>query len=179
MRAAPHARLLFLLLTAATTIFGARVSKKWDGLITSNPFGRDAPVEENKPEPPPSLELRGVVVESGVAWFTFFDSTSKKWTTIREGEEEGTLRVRAYDKSREAVTLEYQGRVTSLALKEASTHSYGPAPVSRQSLAAAPSLAPPGTVPVVVTAAMPAAEVRRIQQVSDEIQQRRAERRRL
>jgi hypothetical protein len=122
--------------------------------------------------------LRGVVVENGVPWFTFLDTNTKKWVTVREGENESGLRIHSYDRSRETVFLEYQGKTASLSLKAASNQSYMAAAPQQQSLGlVAGSPQTPKNVFEGLTTAMPPAELRRVQQVSEEVQQRRAARR--
>lgn len=70
------------------------------------------------------LELRGVVMEGGVAWFTVFDSAAKKWLTLRQGQEVDALVVRRYDPVQDLVVLDYRGKTLSLALKPQNNQSY-------------------------------------------------------
>lgn len=109
------------------------------------------------------LELRGVVVESGVVWFTFYDVAAKRWMTVREGEEAESLRVKSYDRTREYVVLNFAGKTLSLALKPAGNQSYGGAGIAAVASTTAPKAAVPQ--PIIVPT-LPEAEARRLEIVT-------------
>jgi hypothetical protein len=168
---------LFLGLLAGSFVpSNAEADKKWESLLKNSPFG-GAPTEEKRTEAPQQFELRGIVVEDGVSWFTFFDTTSQKWATVRKGEEDAFLVVRSYDSEREAVTMEVRGKVTALILKQASSHSFLPTANSGTSLAANQGMGQPGHAAVALASTLPASEIQRIERVTEGIRQRREERR--
>jgi len=158
-----------LVLGVLIALQAARASD-WSHLLENNPFlpsgSAQAPVQ-----PVQSLELRGVVVEGGVAWFTIYDTAAGKWTTVRQGEEGDSLKVRSYDRARDSVVLDIRGKTVSLSLKGTANQSDG------QGAAAAnvASAIPRSHTQPALTPALSVAEAARLEQVVAEIRQRREE----
>lgn len=162
------------LLIGAMIVPAAETSKKWESLLKDSPFS--GPPSEVQPEAQPQLELRGLVVEDGVRWFTFLDIGSKKWTTVREGDGGAPFVVRNYDRERDAVTLELQGKLVSIALKLPVNSSKDSGPSVGTALAAYQSATPPGTVRLAVASLPSKSESRRLELVAEEVRQRRERR---
>ena len=122
------------------------------------------------------LELRGVVMESGVAWFTLFDGAANKWLTLRQGEESDALVVRRYDPVQDLVILDYKGKTLSLALKPAGNQSYV-GPSAAYAAIAAPTKVPSPQPGFVQT--LSEAEAKRIARVESALRHRDEESKRM
>jgi len=159
----------FLALAVTALSLEATTADDISGLLNNSPFG--GPATGNSATPAQTqLELRGIVVEGGVAWFTFFDSASNKWVTLRQGEEADALVVKRYDRVQDLVELDYKGRTLSLALKSAGNQSYRETPAA-YAATSAPTKAP---VPQpVIIPPLSAAEAKRLELVASVLKQRR------
>jgi hypothetical protein len=115
---------------------------------------------ENSP-----LELRGIMLSPAGYLFGLFDPIKRSGAWVKLNEAGHDFTVRSHDPMNDAVTVEYQGRVLSLALKTAQISS---APVMQQ-VVAAPGVARP---PAVGPAA--ASDEQRLEQVAAEVRRRRA-----
>ena len=137
------------------------------GLLNNNPFLAPASANTQAQSAQP-LELRGVVFENGIAWFTLFDAAAKKWTTVRQGEEGDAFVVRSYDQAQDTVILDIRGSRVTLSLKAAGNQSFGRSGVVAKVASAAPQFrAQPTMVPPLC-----AAEVERLDLVASALRQR-------
>lgn len=143
----------------------------WSSLLNNNPFLPPASAQ-TQAQPVQPLELRGVVVEGVVVWFTFFDSATKKWTTVRQGEDGDSLVVRSYDRTQDMVVLDVRGKKVTLSLKAAGNQSYGRSAL----VAGVASTAPQSHAQPFIVPAPPADEAKRLEQVAAVIRLRRDER---
>jgi hypothetical protein len=158
----------FLFAAAWVLPLGASTADDIADLIKNSPFGNSAADKIATPVQP-QLELRGVVVEGNVTWFTFFDGATKKWLTLRKGEEADSLVVKRYDRERDLVVLDYNGKTLSLALKPAGNQSYAETSTA-YAAAAAPAKAP--LPQPILMPALSEAEAHRIALVAATLKQR-------
>jgi hypothetical protein len=133
---------LFFAVMTASFVFA---SGQLDSLITNSPFMRNEP-EKPAATPPVQLELRGVVVEGEVVWFTFYDGATKQWTTLRQGEEADSLLVKEYNRTQDLVALEFRGKAMTLALKSSGSQ------YNKRSMVASVASVPTGTTAAMVAA---------------------------
>jgi hypothetical protein len=162
-------RLLYALLgLGLTTSALARISTESpfvpkNGQITSAPT-------ENSP-----IELRGVMATPDGLRFGIYEPASQKGNWVKADEAGFGYVVKSYDANKSMVSVEYQGRVQTLTLKEAKFDGTGAA-------AAVPNLASGPQVRPAVQPGQPAAapnqveEAKRLEQVASEVRRRRAAR---
>jgi hypothetical protein len=135
-------------------------------ISTVSPFlpqsGSSAAVTENSP-----IELRGILAIPGGSLFGLFDPVKKQGGWVKLNEDGRDFTVRSYDAANDAVTVEYQGRVLSLALKTSKIESMPamfmtqpPRPVAGPQMATAPTVD----------------EAKRLEAVAAEVQRRRQQR---
>jgi hypothetical protein len=114
---------------------------------------------ENSP-----LELRGIMLSPAGYLFGLFDPVKRTGAWVKLNEAGHDFTVRSHDPMNDAVTVEYQGRVLSLALKTAQISS---APVMQQ-------VAVPGVVRPPAVGPAAASDEQRLEQVAAEVRRRRA-----
>jgi hypothetical protein len=110
-----------------------------------------------------------MVVEGDATWLTFYNASTKKWTTLKPGERDGALAVKACNPADGSVVLELNGQTLMLAL---SSRPGGSA--VRRSVAlvdAAPSPPKPRRRPVMLPGPS-SAEAHRLELVASAIRQR-------
>ena len=135
---------------------------------SNSPFlpqsGSVGALTENSP-----LELRGIMPMVGGVSFGFFDPTKKRcgWVKLKETGREYT--VLTYDPSNESVTVEYQGRVLTLALPASKIETMAAMPVPPPRVMTGPQ--GPG-----VAGAPSVDEARRLEAVAAEVARRRQQR---
>jgi hypothetical protein len=87
-------------------------------LAPSSPFapaaGSNAAAAENQP-----LELRGIMLDGGAYRFSVFDPAKKSGQWVRLNESGHDFTVRTHDVARDTVTVDFQGRSLTLALRTA------------------------------------------------------------
>jgi len=123
-------------------------SLRAQNISTVSPFlpqnGAGGPVTENSP-----IELRGILAIPGGSLFGLFDPVKKQGGWVKLNEAGRDFTVRSYDAANDAVTVEYQGRVLSVALKTAKIESMPamaqinpmpPRPIGGPQLASAPNV---------------------------------------
>ena len=126
---------------------------------------------ENSP-----IEFRGVISTAEGLTFGIYEPATQKGSWVTEGEKTQAFVVRSYDASKAAVTVEYQGQVQTLVLKEAKFEG-----------TVAPTSAPPPPVagmaqtrPANSSIPQPsmnqADEAKRLETVAAEVRRRRAAR---
>ena len=162
---------IFLLLLPLPYLAGGN---KWDSLRQNNPF---AAKEPPPPEPPPpQLELRGVLVEGREIWFNLYNGETKESAWVQKGEKMTAYVVKDYDGAKEALTLEFQQRSISVALKQskmqllATSHRGPTAVASRGGASPLPAMAAMASPPP------PASESKRLEQVAIGVRQQREQR---
>ncbi|MGC4072023.1 MAG: hypothetical protein QM760_05815 [Nibricoccus sp.] len=162
------ARLLCALFSLGlTTGAMARISTD-SPFVPRNGQAMAAPTE-NSP-----IELRGVMASPDGLRFGIYEPASQRGSWVKVNEPGQGYVVKAFDAGRSSVSIEYQGRVQTLTLKEAKFDG---------TIAAAPLIATggPQVRPAVApgapaTASNPAEEAKRLEQVASEVRRRRAAR---
>lgn len=167
--APPGSRSILLLVMSATLgLTAGRASSQLDSLLARSPF---EPAKSSQPADTgnQSVEFRGVLEENGERIFSIHDTVTKhsRWVTLNDTG--GDLVVKSYDAETRTVSLEQNGRTLALALKSgpriAQQNIPQPMPrTSGQPSQIMPSGAAQGIDPL------------RIQQMTAEIQRRRAAR---
>lgn len=123
------------------------------------------------------IELRGVMSAPDGVYFAIYEPSTQKGNWVKAGETGSGYVVRSYDEANNSVSVEYQGRLQTLTLKEAKFD--GTAAVTMPMVAQQPIVMPnaaqrpPGGATVAPT---PADEAARLQQVANEVKRRRAAR---
>jgi len=148
--------------------FGGMLSQYAQGqtISTDSPFlpksGSTTTVTENS-----QIELRGIMAIPGGALFGLFDPVKKLggWVKLKEAGREFT--VLTHDAANDAVTVEYQGRVVTLALKASKIESMAAMPMVAQR----PMTGPQGAV-----GAPSIDESKRLEAVAAEVARRRQQR---
>jgi hypothetical protein len=119
------------------------------------------------------IELRGVMASSEGILFGIYEPASQKGSWIKAGEAGHGYVVRSYDEGRASVSVEYQGRLQTLTLKEAKFDgAIAAVPMSSGSSQIRPAVMP--GAPAVAN--NPAEEAKRLEQVANEVRRRRAAR---
>jgi hypothetical protein len=136
-------------------------------ISTVSPFlpqnGTPGAVTENSP-----IELRGIMAIPGGSLFGLYDPVKKQGGWVKLNEAGRDFTVRTYDAANDAVTVEYQGRVLSLALKTAKIESM-------PAMAMVQPPRPPVPGPQLATAPS-VDEAKRLEAVAAEVQRRRQQR---
>lgn len=116
------------------------------------------------------LELRGIVSTKGGYLFGLYDPTKRQSLWVRQNEPGAEFTVRSHDVSSDTVTVDYQGRTLTLALKSAKVESLGPVP--NPSMANMPR-PPMQNQPQMGMTPSAADEARRLEGVAAEVRRRR------
>lgn len=140
----------------------------WSDLGKRSPFG-GSPSSAAQGVPTNQLELRGVLVEGKDRWFNVYDTTKKKAEWVKESEAGGSYVVKFYDSAHDALTLEAQGQLVSIALKASTDLPDGNGTGQMVAFASTGLSTLPAVAP-----APPKSEVKRFALVADLIRQRRA-----
>jgi hypothetical protein len=135
-------------------------------ISTVSPFipqsGPAGAVTENSP-----IELRGILAIPGGSLFGLFDPVKKQGGWVKLNEPGRDFTVRTYDAANDAVTVEYQGRVLSLALKTSKIETMPAMAIPQPPRpAAGPQMATAPTVD----------EAKRLEAVAAEVARRRQQR---
>lgn len=146
-----------------------------DAAAGKSPFLPPASAQQDTtPTQDATLELRGIMAAGDSFMFSIYDSTKKIAAWSRLNEMGHGFVVRAHDVSHDTVTVEYQGRTLTLALKTAKVAS---APVNQPQpmpgLAPGPNSAPQPVGGPVVLNPSPADEQRRLEAIAAEVNRRR------
>lgn len=143
--------------------------------VGKSPFLPPGSPTEAAPTQDATLELRGIMATGNSYMFSIYDSAHKTSVWSKLNEMGHGFVVRSHDVSRDSVTVEYQGRTLTLALRTAKVAS---APVNQPQIlpavanganAAAPQ---PIGGPVVLNPS-PADEQRRLEAIAAEVNRRR------
>jgi len=149
------------------------VSGAAESAIGKSPFLPPGGPAENAPTQDATLELRGIMSAGDSYMFSIYDSTHKMSTWSRLNETGHPFVVRSHDESRDSVTLDYQGRTLTLALRTAKVAS---APVNQPQQPPQPVSSPNAPQPIggpVVLNPSPADEQRRLEAIAAEVNRRR------
>ncbi|MDP1581487.1 MAG: hypothetical protein Q8M02_14540 [Candidatus Didemnitutus sp.] len=164
-------RLTVFLAIPALSLLAQPAAPSLRNLVTNSPFASFGPVNSTAAANAP-LEFRGTFVESGERFFSILDTGTRRAEWVGLNEPGQLFAVKNYHPEREAITVEFQGRVMELNLHSARVAV----------LAAAPPPPPPNNTAAVSGQNRPAAaatapagnEAQRLAQVAEEIRRRRA-----
>jgi hypothetical protein len=160
-----------------------RAADRLDDLVRQSPFVPSSGAvrgEASRGE----LELRGVVWDRGSLRFSIFDRGTGESTWTRIDEEGLPFRARSFDREKDTLTLEYQGRVIVLELAEPQlSETQGPIEPAGNAPPLPMNLGPGGTVnPPGQPGGLPAPatqpgnganDSQQLQQMADEVRRRR------
>ncbi len=164
----PAPRLRFLsvaMLVALGFVSGASAAES-----SPSPFLPPETTTEAAPTQDAPIELRGIMTAGDNVMFSIYDTATRSSSWVRLNQTGGSFIVRAYDESRDTITVDHNGRTITLALKTAKVAS---APVAApQPVVVAPNVPQPVTGPVVLNPT-PADEQRRLEAIAAEVNRRR------
>jgi hypothetical protein len=135
-----------------------------------SPFMPEGGVAVATPTENAPLELRGIVATKNGYMFGIFDPTKRQSFWVRPNEQGSDFVVRNHDVQNDTVTVDYQGRSLTLAMKAAKVESMGPVPspvIANVQRPAGPNQPPVALNPT------PADEARRLEGVAAEVRRRR------
>lgn len=168
-----------------------------DGLVRDSPFVTPAGGRTANADAGP-FELRGVVFEGGAYSFSIYDPATKESAWVKLKENGFPFVARSFDRERDTLLIDYQGRSLALALQSTKTMAsaqtapaQSPAPLPTQPGATSQNGArsttpatgainpnqpmpnsPSGGIPPMPSTMTPA-EAQRLQNLADEIRRRR------
>jgi hypothetical protein len=148
-------------------VLGRADKENWDDLGKHSPFGASAS-PASQVSMASQLELHGVLVEGRETWFNIFDTTTKRSEWINGSAPGHGYLVKQYDKSRELLTVEVQGRMVAVALKPGGGSGIYPASTGILASSAGALSTPPS-----VAQAPPKNEIKRLNLLAEVIRQRR------
>ena len=183
----PPVKRLFIMLTLAPAVLSAQATVSVDpleALLRDSPFlpstGVAGATATGETGP---LELRSVIFEDGKFAFSIYDQGSRESKWVKLGESGNPFVARSFDRERDTLTVEHQGRSITLTLQPArmsSQQSTGsptapaPLPTAAESAGAAAGQSSGAPGPTVTPpAALSAGEAQRLQNMADEIRRRR------
>jgi hypothetical protein len=118
---------------------------------------------ENSP-----IELRGILEEPNGSLFGLYDPVKRLGGWVKLNEAGHDFTVRSYDSSNDAVTVDYQGRVLTLALKSAKIESMPMMAQPQPNMVPRPPMGGPQ-----ISAVPTIDEAKRLEAVAAEVQRRR------
>lgn len=156
-----------------------------EALVADSPFQLAAGGRSGAAASTGSLELRSVVLVDGAYQFSIFDQGTGESSWVKINERGHPFVPRSFDRERDSLTVEHQGRTIVLALQPARMASGPPAagvpppPLpgadgnqgNRRNVPANTGNPAPGSPPA--TSAANPAEAQRLQNLADEIRRRR------
>jgi len=166
----------FSVIVSMTVVSTCIAAADLSGLVRNSPFGSTVREKSVSNQEVP-LELRGIVVEGGKTYFTLYDGTSKKWTTVLEGEEADSISVKEYNRAKDAVVLNFMGKTVTLALHSSSSNSHRDrvvTSVAQEDRVRAPSITRSTDAPLVAMTASiepEPAEARRLELLASALRQ--------
>ena len=165
----------FLWLSAAALASGA-TSGAESQLSGKSPFMPKAASGAAAPTANAPLEFVGYYEDSVGRLFRVRDTASKKgvWLRLNERSDEPNLIVKQHDEKPNTLTVEHQGRVLTLAAREAKIASSGPLMPAGISPPPMPSTVPASVTNSVMLNPTPADEKGRLDSVAAEVARRRA-----
>ena len=166
MKPTPARLFLATLSVGLTTGAMAKISTE-SPFVPKNGQAMAAPTE-NSP-----IELRGVMQTSEGMMFGIYEPASQKGTWVKANETGNGYVVKTFDAARSSISVEYQGRVQTLTLKEARFDGTVTAVPMTGGAQVRPAVLPGGAPAV---ASNPAEEAKRLENVANEVRRRRAAR---
>lgn len=146
---------------------------KLSGLVTNSPFGTGRSGAVNGGSNGEPFEFRAVVEENGNKFFSIYETATKRSNWVEVNDPVNGFSVKGYDAGKETITIDYQGKAMTLAIKRA--------PAVAQVMQQPMTLPAPNGMPQTgnnpSAQAMPgpsAVDQQRIQQIQEEIRRRRA-----
>ena len=103
-----------------------REARAANALAPTSPFLPPSAVGAAATENTP-LELRGILVDEGGYRFSVFDPVRHTGTWARLNETGHDFVIKAYDTTRDLITLDYQGRILTVSLRTAKVTAVAPA----------------------------------------------------
>jgi hypothetical protein len=146
----------------------ALTTRAAESLATRSPFLPPPSAAPAAPTKDATIELRGIMESAEGPMFSIYDATRHTSAWSRLNETGLDFVVRSYDSAKDTVTVDYQGRALTLALRTAKI-------VSAPANAGGPP-APPAATPVggpVVLHPTAADEQRRLEAIAAEVNRRR------
>lgn len=147
-------------------------------LAKTSPFMPPAGAAAATPSAAAPLEFRGWIQTGEGILYRLRDPAKKVDTWVKLNERDGTLDVTAkkHDPEKNTLTIDYQGKSLTLAVREAKIVSSGSAahPMPMPAPVAAASNVSPAVIQSVVPNPTPADEQRRLEAVAAEVARRRA-----
>lgn len=168
LRCRPFAILFGLGAVAASAADAAKPSL--DSLVKNSPFGSAASPGAPGPESG-TLEFRGVIMDNGEQFFSFFEPANRQSQWVKLNEAGAPYTVQSYDSATQTVKVLYRSQPLTLTLKRAQVIVQAPPPVPMPGPGGAPVASPAA---VVNPGAPSADEAARLAQVAEEIRRRRA-----
>ncbi len=146
--------------------------EKVNGLLSNSPFGspKTGVLGANSGAEP--FEFRAVLEENGSKFFSIYETATKRSNWVEINDPVNGFTVKGYDGAKENITVEYQGKAMTLAIKRAPAV---PQAMQQQPMPPAQvqnGVPVPGPVPGQVGPTT--ADQQRIQQIQEEIRRRRA-----
>jgi hypothetical protein len=157
---------------AIVTLTGLMILRADAQLTTSSPFLPLKATDAAAPTAGAPLELRGVTDLGDGMNFRLVDTGPKKngaWVRLNERDSDLGVLAKQYDAASEMLTVEYQGRILTLAMHQAKVASSGAAP--NIPMGGIPM--PMGIPPVAAVNATPVQEQQRLEAVAAEVARRR------
>lgn len=154
--------LLIALLGSLPVVSVWAVEGDLNSLLSNSPFGNGSRAVDPKSDKP--LEFRGVLTESGVAYFSIYEAATSRSAWVRLNEESSRdYTAKSYDWENRQLTLEYQGRDLTLSLAADSS----PAPIAPTQVAPPAQAGTAAEKPTV-------SEAQKLNNIAAEIKRRRA-----
>jgi len=149
----------------------AAPADKLSGLVSNSPFGSGKSGAAGAGSNGETLEFRAVLEEGGNKYFSIYDTATRRSNWVELNDPVNGFSVKGYDAAKENITVEYQGKSMTLAIKRAPAvaQAMQPQPMPANNA----TVVGPGGGPIVQTAPS-ATDQQRIQQIQEEIRRRRA-----
>ncbi len=160
---------------AAAPAVGVTAPDKMSGLLSNSPFGTGKAGATNASASGEAFEFRSVFEEGGSKFFSIYETSTRKSNWVELNDPVNGFSVKTYDATKESITLDYQGRSLTLAIKRAPAVAQVMQPQPQP-----PQMQPGvnGGMPTITNPASPgvptAIDQQRIQQIQEEIRRRRA-----
>ncbi len=108
---------IFWLMTLPSVAGANGTTDMLHSLLSNSPFGRPETSSPASPAQEQPIEFRGLLMENGTRLFSLFQISSRRSLWVKLNDPMSGLTVTAYDEEHTSVTVDYQGRSLTLALK--------------------------------------------------------------
>ena len=165
---------LAIQLSAADSAASTSAKMDLSGLVNNSPFGTlksGGPGSNGANEP---FEFRSVMEENNNKYFSIYETATRRSNWVELNDPLNGFSIKSYDAGKQTITVDYQGKAMTLAIKQAPavaqvyqapSPQVGPVPVMQN----------PGNPSVQAGPVMQTAiDQQRIQQIQEEIRRRRA-----